>query len=481
MSDEELAFTERFRRWGLDHPRQWHVETDTTGIINFLSTQTEKIVMAQIEGANEIVASQERIADGIDRVAISVDRVAEGLESLEALFEWGFSELVWHLEEQRKVLQDILSVLQAPLDTQARELKKRAEYAYRNGWFEDALEDFIESEKKNRYDFTIHQNLGNIYLFEKSNPSKALEYYEKAAKYATPRSPYHTSIAFLHIGLVKYLQGDFKEACNATSQALRLSPHLYEAHYQHAQYCANLRKYSDSIEHLKVAIEGDRYYCVKADSERDFNTMKKQLTTLFEELRQKARVQTETGIKRARTLIRKCKAYGIPPQALRVAKGKQSKAAALFKRDSYFDYLDAHQKADEASASILDSSRKYLSSQFSDVRGEYEKEVQRCGKLAEKNAQRISDVAMFSFVIFPFVPVVFYALSMVLTKNDWGSVSVGFMTWLFGLFLYISTGLTGFMRRFLYRRYIWEESYESELALLRKHLTYVQRDSGNQP
>jgi tetratricopeptide (TPR) repeat protein len=168
---------------------------------------------------------------------------------------------------QTETLTGILKVLQAPLDTQAKELRRRAERAYTNGWIDDALEDFLESEKKNRYDFTVHLSLGNIYLFHKRDPKKALEYYGKAAKYAEPYSPYHAALALLHIGLIRYLQGDFQKAYEATSKALKISPTFFEAHYQHAQYCAILGKHDEAIKHLKIAIRGNRYYCVKADLE----------------------------------------------------------------------------------------------------------------------------------------------------------------------------------------------------------------------
>jgi tetratricopeptide (TPR) repeat protein len=300
MSEEALIFERRFRDWSLSHPRYWTVATDTTGITGFISAQIDRVVKAQIESADSIIVSQEWIRSEIEKTALGIDRVAGGLDDLAAMFEWGFSELVWQLEEQKEILKNILRVLQAPLDTQAKELKKRAEYALRNGWFDDALEDFLESEKKNRYDFTIHQNLGNIYFFEKKNPKKALEYYEKAAKYAAPKSPYHASIALLHVGLIRYLQGNFQKAYEATLKALKLSPQLYEAHYQHAQYCANLGKYAEAVEHLKIAIKGDRYYCVKADSEKDFDVMKDHLVSLFKELKEEACDWAEKEIERAK-------------------------------------------------------------------------------------------------------------------------------------------------------------------------------------
>ncbi len=48
----------------------------------------------------------------------------------------------------------------ALLNTQAKERRKRAEEAFANGWIDDADEDFLESEKLNKFNLSIHINLG---------------------------------------------------------------------------------------------------------------------------------------------------------------------------------------------------------------------------------------------------------------------------------------------------------------------------------
>ena len=370
MSNDLVSFEERINNWQIIHPRRWIATTNRNDVVNFLSTQTEKIIESQVEAADSIVVSQDRIADKID---IANRDITEGFQELQATFDWGFTELIWQIEQEREVLKDILRVLQAPLDTQAKELKKRAEYAYRNGWIDDALTDFLESEKKNRYDFTIYQNLGNIYLFKKKDPDKSLEYYEKAAKYATPKSSYYTSVSLLHKGLVKYLQKDFNEAYKATLKAIELSPDFYEAHYQHAQYCASLGKYNEAIKHLKKAIvEGDKYYCVKADSEKDFDVMKEQLKLLFKELQSNAQNQVTIESGEVTGVINRAKSYyNIPViDNLKVARGKLEEAKVFIARGSFFDCHDAARKIFVGLKTVLDFSVEYLSNEFIKLHGE---------------------------------------------------------------------------------------------------------------
>jgi len=112
---------------------------------NIINNQTKAMIASQIASTNAIISSQERISEGIDVVACGIDRVEQGIYELKATFEWGISEVVWQIEQNRAVLKDILEVLMAPLDTQAKERRKRAEEAYANGWVEDAEEEFLES------------------------------------------------------------------------------------------------------------------------------------------------------------------------------------------------------------------------------------------------------------------------------------------------------------------------------------------------
>ena len=88
-------------------------------------------------------------------------------------------DAIWKLEAQSSMLASILPPLQSPLDTQAKELRHRAEDAYWNGWYVEALADFLESEKRNYQDFTVHRSIGNIYLYHLIDLPKALDIFKK--------------------------------------------------------------------------------------------------------------------------------------------------------------------------------------------------------------------------------------------------------------------------------------------------------------
>ena len=218
------------------------------------------------------------------------NRVTDGMSSLQASFEWGISEVVWQIEQNRNVLINILEVLMAPLNTQAKERRKRAEEAYANGWIDDAEEEFLASEKLNKYDFSIHISLGTIYLFNKLNKNKALEYYEKAIKYAKPKSPYYASYALLHKGLILFDFGKIEDAEKCTIEAIKLSPNFAEANYQNAQYNSLLGNINKSLSSLEKAISFDINYVLKADNDSLFNPIKIQFHQFIQN-----KVESETA------------------------------------------------------------------------------------------------------------------------------------------------------------------------------------------
>jgi len=254
-----------------------------------------------------------------------------------------------------------------------------------------------------------------------------LEYYKKAVKYATPKSSYYTSISLLHKGLVNYLQKDFKEAYKATLKAIKLSPDFYEAHYQHAQYCASLGKYNKAIKHLKKAIiKGDKYYCVKADSEKDFDVMKEQLKSLFKELQVNAQNQVTIELEEITGAMDRAKSYYNLPviDNFKVAQTKLEEAKDFIARGSFFDCHDAARKIFVGLKTVLDFSVEYLSNEIIKLQNEIntlKKEAKR-----EKNSDTGGGFGLVIAIIF----FIFYAgiYSSIITKtSNTGIIMLSFL------------------------------------------------------
>jgi hypothetical protein len=489
LTDKDLEIYEkRFTEWQIIHPF-----LDTDDIIKgmFIHREISRIVNAQLESANRIIVSHERLEQGIDKVAFNVEKVNQGIESLQSAFEWGLSDILWKLEQQTETLQEILDVLQAPLDTEALELRRRAENAFKNGWIDEAIKDFLESEKKNRYDFTIHMSLGLIFFQYKNNPKSALEYFEKAAKYAKPKSAIYSSYALLYIALIKYLQEKYNEAYDAVIEAIKLSPNYYEAYYQCAQYCANLGNYKEAISHLSKAIEGDRFYCIKADSEKDFDPMKQQLHTFFKDLQNEAKSDALQEIKEAEKLVKSAKSYSFDYNKLKSkynrsintdageknlesSINKLNDAKTYITNESLFDYQDAKTLAITAQKTAAQASYNYINYQMDIINEE-----------AENIRQPVDSHPIFSrffghfiglgtiFVLGPIVAILIGWLIYIISNNIIDAIVFGFVSYL--VFLFCIILILQLILKIIRdsRNNKWKRLLKNELKILQKNLIDV--------
>ena len=398
----ELAPWERKKEYyhNLEMGREIRQQTE------LLSQQTNHFISSQAASAaaaNSILISQEKINNGLSELSYDIQDVAEGIYGLKAAFEWGISEITWQIEQNREVLRSILDVLMAPLDTQAKELKRRAEDAYSNKWYDDALIDFLESEKRNRYDFTVHISVGIIYLFNLINRDKALEYFEKAIKYAKPKSPYHASFALLYKGLIFRDKGLLKDAEACASEAVSLSPDFGEAHYQLSQYNAALGNSRESIEALRKAIRIDRCYCLKASNDSMFDPIKSELLKFFESLRSEAikyctneKLKIEKSLDIVENSLRNSASKSGTHIAISDQTIKKSidEIDRLIERNRYFDAIDAvnvlydlkdkfRQFAINRSNEIKENINR-LNSRIHDFRSTAEKTIDKTSKKAFK-------------------------------------------------------------------------------------------------
>jgi len=315
-----------------------------------INTQTKAMISSQLASANSIIASQDRIIEGINNLSSGIEHVEQSIYDLKATFEWGISEVVWQLEQNRKVLKDILEVLMSPLDTKAKERKKRANEAYTNGWIEDAEEEYLESEKLNKYDFSIHISLGMIYLFEKIDKEKALSYFSKAVKYARPKSSYYTSYSLLYYALINFDLGEIEKAEEYTQEAIALSPDFLEAYYQNAQYNAKLKNHEKSITQLENIIKQNKLYCLKANKDPLFEPIREYVNKLFEKLRDE---EKDKALKKYYDLVERNKnlnlfleRFSTTIDSAKFTENNQqmNKEISNFQqrinRDSYFDFIE---------------------------------------------------------------------------------------------------------------------------------------------
>ncbi|MBU1262968.1 hypothetical protein KKG61_08315, partial [bacterium] len=298
------------------------LKRSSESVSSAISSNAEKIISANI-------ASQEEIArvtqEGFNALVYSVDRVAEGVEYLRADFNFAMEKVLWKLEMQEEALNGVLKEIRlAEFEREARALRTRAEGSYINGWYDEALLDFLEAEKRNYQDFSVHFSIANIYLYHKIDLEKTLEYYLKSAKYATPKLKEHAAKSYLFAGWTCYLLRKDNEAIDYTTKAIQLNPELSEAYYNKAKYLAGTAQPQLAIESLEKSVSFDRNYCIKAVDDPDFQKIQPNLQEFFQRLYDHA----------------KQKANALMNKYVFLDTAELEKIKKLMAQDTYFAYTD---------------------------------------------------------------------------------------------------------------------------------------------
>ncbi|HZF37741.1 MAG TPA: hypothetical protein VE715_02860 [Blastocatellia bacterium] len=229
--------------------------------------------------------SLRRASENALRVALGIEKLAGGLESLKADFNLLLGDLVWRSEMQQESLTSILEEIRlAEFEREARAYRTRAERAYLNGWYEEALGDFLEAEKRNYPDYAVHRSIAQIYLYHIINLPKALEYFDKAAKYARPSDQKQAAEAHYFAGIVCVIERQLEPALGHLRRATELNPELAEAHYEQSRVASLLGDGEQAVASLAQAIKGDARYYERAKSDAAFDSIHPQVQILLDQL-----------------------------------------------------------------------------------------------------------------------------------------------------------------------------------------------------
>ena len=306
---------------------------------------------ALIRSADRIVISQEGVSSEIaslrTNLAVESSDLGSLLEELAATFDWGLTELIWQTQQQTELLKRVSRQLAAPLDMQAKELRKRAQYAYAQGWYDEALNDFLTSAEKNPYDFIVQHYIGNILLFHRGHLEESVQYFERAAKFARPEAPRCAAFSLLHAGEARRRQGRLEDAYTTTKRAEMMPSAPAESAYQLACICAVTGRYDEAEASLHEAILRNRLYCAKCSSDEVFASMHERIVRLLDRIEEavsKSAVSTVEQAEEAwqwliREVIPFLRAHGmscieLPPKPKRTA---LKEAQALISKRSILD------------------------------------------------------------------------------------------------------------------------------------------------
>jgi WD40 repeat protein len=228
-------------------------------------------------------------SDGADESQHNIEfgygQVEGGLDRLNADFNFLLGDVIWKLEMREEALSNLLHEIRlAEFEREARAYRSRAEKAYLSGWYEEALADFLEAEKRNYPDFGVLRSIANICLYHLINLTNSLEYFRKAAKYSRPSDSRQSAEAHYFAGVVCGLQQRFEEGLEHLGEAIALNPQLFEAHYQKACLAALLKENGAAVASLEIAIKGDPRYYERAKADEAFDPVRPEVQALLDRL-----------------------------------------------------------------------------------------------------------------------------------------------------------------------------------------------------
>ena len=285
---------------GSDEPRASQSSAASQSLVIPLSPDDYATALQSGLGAiNQTIAGAP--AHPARTVELSLEKMAGGLDQLNADFNLLLGDLIWRLEMHQETLNGVLQEIRlAEFEREARAYRLRAERAYANGWYEEALADCLEAEKRNYPDFAVLRLIANIYLYHLIDLPKSLEYFRKAAKYSRPSEPRQSAEAHYFAAIVAVVQKRLDEGLAHIREAVQLNPRFYEGHYQRARLAALLPDCDASLASLEQAIAGDPRYHERAKHDHVFEPIRSDVELLLERMMQPVRERLARARKDAR-------------------------------------------------------------------------------------------------------------------------------------------------------------------------------------
>lgn len=322
---------------------------------------------AAAQAADVVVGTLER---GFANLSSGLSNINRSIEQVGMMLDWRLSQMVDQQRISNLLLENIAHLLRIP-DVQ----KERQHYIeqgfkhYKNAaldpdFYQDALENLLEAEKREKTDYIVLHRIGMIYLYAPKlvDLAKAEEYLRKAAKYAVVESNSNAQRAFnilagdigqalagqstpteaikaiaaeayFQAGVTCYAQGKFSDAVELSSKAFSLLPTLLEAGFMKAKSLAAAGNEAEAAKVIEGVIKAERFYAVKTAADGDL-APKLQIQSLLSRLRDDAVRQAKERLDRCK----RCKtAITLNSQAMKLL----SDIERLVGRNTYLDALIA--------------------------------------------------------------------------------------------------------------------------------------------
>jgi len=323
--------------------------------------QAADVIVGRLEGGFSDLSSK------LSDIDASVEQVGIKLEQLGVMLDWRLSVMIDQQRISNLLLENIALLLRIP------DVQKERQYHVEQGFkhyknaaldldfYQDALENLLEAEKREKTDYLVLHRIGMIYLYAPKlvDLIKAEEYLRRAAKYGIVESDLNAQRTFnilagdvskrlaqqssapetikaiaadsyFQAGVACYAQGKFADAIELSGKAFSLLPALLEAGFLKAKALAACGDETQAANIVESVIKAERFYAVKTAADGDL-APKPVVQTLLRKLR-------DDAVRQAKERIEKCKAKLLPKSE---AAPLLFELEPLIERNTYLDALTA--------------------------------------------------------------------------------------------------------------------------------------------
>lgn len=201
------------------------------------------------------------------------------------------------------------------------------------------------------------------------NLPKAVEYFQKAGKYARPRDVKQAAEAEFFAGLSYGLQQAYEDALRRMEDATRLNGNFFEAHYMRASFAGLLNDVRISSEALAAAITGDARYFERCKHDQCFDKVRPSINSLLAQMLGRQELATNSKLATLKELYSQLGTMGVPADITRNLFARTREVEDISRRGGYAAFCAAELKALELGREVRTKAMANIDQRISDVNG----------------------------------------------------------------------------------------------------------------
>ena len=377
---------------------QIEIEKAYKALNSSIDDASRKQAQATVDAANVVIG---KLDQGFSELSEQLSEINISINQLGIMLDWRLSQMVDQQRISNLLLVNIALLLRIP------DVQKERQYYIEQGFkhyknaaldddlYQDALENLLKAEKREKTDYIVLHRVGMIYLYSAkiTDLQKAEDYFRKAAKYAVVESDQNaqnvfnilagdigTNLAeqavmpeavkaiaaesYLQAGIACYAQGEFVDAVELSARAFGLMPSLLEAGFMKAKALAAGGTESEAADVLEAVIRSESFYAVKTTTDGDLAPKPKVqalLVKLRDEYGQKARYDIGQ-LNRAIETAQKVGAHKRLSESISASKTLEQE----FRKGDFFSYSGIIPKANKWNQQVFKIAEQTISERISD-------------------------------------------------------------------------------------------------------------------